>query len=215
MCHIYNLSVMRNIHINYIMYINYIIWRWVCPSVHVCVHINRLGWKMDWWALNLLFVLHHFKSVYSLVTRSEIDDKPWDYISDWYVCMHYDNKWFDNLIWNTLCLLTAFLVGYFIAVIFLISMNHTWRNNFDMCNIYGAGEQLLIRFKNVCELYNLELLNLRAFKISVLYKSHIFQCMCKISCVEFQRVPLKFHTKYHTHTLKDVYFILEWKFKSF
>ena len=160
--YIHDLSVMRNIHINYIMYINYIIWRWVCPSVHVCVHINRLGWKMDWWALNLLFVLHHFKSVYSLVTRSEIFDKPWNYISDWYVCMHYDNKWFDNLIWNTLCLLTAFLVGYLIAVIFLISMNHTWRNNFDMCDIYGAGEQLLIRFKNVCELYNLELLNLRA-----------------------------------------------------
>ena len=48
-----------------------------------------------------------------------------------------------------------------------------------------------------------ELLNLRALKISMLYKSHIFQCMGKIFCVEFQRVPLKFHTKYLTHTLKD------------
>ena len=28
--------------------------------------------------------------------------------------------------------------------------------------------------------------------------------MGKIFCVEFQRVPLKFHTKYLTHTLKDV-----------
>ena len=50
-------------------------------------------------------------------------------------------------------------------------------------------------------------LNLRALKISVLYKSIIFQCMGKIFLVEFQRVPLKFHTKYFSHTLKDVYFI--------
>ena len=38
----------------------------------------------------------------------------------------------------------------------------------------------------------------------MLYKNRIFQCMSKIFCVEFQRVPLKFHTKYLTHTLKDV-----------
>ena len=59
-----------------------------------------------------------------------------------------------------------------------------------------------------------ELLNLRALKISMLYKNHIFQCMGKIFCVEFQRYPLKFHTKYLTHTLKDVDFIHNWKFKS-
>ena len=41
------------------------------------------------------------------------------------------------------------------------------------------------RFKN-----NYELLNLRALKISMLYKNHIFQCTGKIFCVEFQRVPL-------------------------
>ena len=41
----------------------------------------------------------------------------------------------------------------------------------------------------------------------MLYKSHIFQCMGKIFCVEFQRVPLKFHTKYLIDTLKDVDFI--------
>ena len=46
-------------------------------------------------------------------------------------------------------------------------------------------------------------LNLRALKISMLYKNHIFQCMGKLFCVEFPRVPLKFHTKYLTHTLKD------------
>ena len=58
------------------------------------------------------------------------------------------------------------------------------------------------RFKNAYEL-----LNLRAFKISILFKKHIFQCMGKIFCVEFQRVPMKFHTKYLTHILKDMDFI--------
>ena len=65
------------------------------------------------------------------------------------------------------------------------------------------------RFKNTYEL-----LNVRALKISMLYKKQIFQCMGKIFCVEFQRVPLKFHTKYLTHTLKDVDLIHMWKFKS-
>ena len=50
-----------------------------------------------------------------------------------------------------------------------------------------------------------ELLNLRALKFSPVNKMHIFQCMGKIFCVEFQRVPLKFHTKYLTHTLKDTF----------
>ena len=64
-----------------------------------------------------------------------------------------------------------------------------------------------------------ELLNLRALKISMLYKIHIFQYVGKIFCEEFQWVPLKFHTKYLTHTLKDVNFIHKcfihkWKFKS-
>ena len=36
-----------------------------------------------------------------------------------------------------------------------------------------------------------------------LSKMHIFQCMGEIFCVEFQREPLKFRTKYLTHTLKD------------
>ena len=66
-----------------------------------------------------------------------------------------------------------------------------------------------VGFKNAYEL-----LNLRALKISMLYKSNIFQCMGKIFCVEFQRVHLKFHTKYHTHTIKDVNFIYRWQFKS-
>ena len=41
-----------------------------------------------------------------------------------------------------------------------------------------------------------ELLNQRALKYSPVNKVHIFQCMGMIFCVEFQRYPLKFHTKY-------------------
>ena len=59
-----------------------------------------------------------------------------------------------------------------------------------------------------------ELLTLRALKISMFHKRFIFQCMGKIFCVEFQRYPLKFHTKYLTHTLKDMTFIQHWNFKS-
>ena len=49
-----------------------------------------------------------------------------------------------------------------------------------------------------------ELLNLRALKFSPMDKIYIFQCMGKIFWVEFQRLPLKFHTKYLTHTMKYV-----------
>ena len=59
-----------------------------------------------------------------------------------------------------------------------------------------------------------ELLNLRALKFSPVNKIYIFQCMGNIFCVEFQRYPLKFHTKYLTHTLKDMNFIQHWNFKS-
>ena len=65
------------------------------------------------------------------------------------------------------------------------------------------------RFKNAYQL-----LNLRALKSSPLNKIHIFQCMGEIFCVEFQRYPLKIHTKYLTHTLKNTTFIQHWNFKS-
>ena len=65
------------------------------------------------------------------------------------------------------------------------------------------------RFKNTYEL-----LNQRALKFSYVNKIHIFPCMGKIFCVEFQRYPLKFHTKYLTHTLKDMIFMQFWNFKS-
>ena len=58
-----------------------------------------------------------------------------------------------------------------------------------------------------------ELLNQRSIKIQILYKNCIFPCMDEIFCVEFQRYPLKFHTNYLTHTLKDLYIIQIWKFK--
>ena len=73
------------------------------------------------------------------------------------------------------------------------------------CKSYKSGG----RFKNTYEL-----LNLRALKFSYVNKIHIFQCMGKIFCVEFQRYPLKLHTKYLTHTLKDMIFMQFWNFKS-
>ena len=65
-------------------------------------------------------------------------------------------------------------------------------------------------FKNTYD----ELLNLRVLKYSPVNKINIFQCMGEIFCVEFQRYPLKFHTKHLTHTLKDMIFVQHWNFKS-
>ena len=55
--------------------------------------------------------------------------------------------------------------------------------------------------------FKIRLLNLRALKFSPVNKVDIFHCMAKIFCVEFQRYPLKFHTKFFTHTLKDAIFM--------
>ena len=62
--------------------------------------------------------------------------------------------------------------------------------------------------------YTNELLNLRALKFSPVNKIHTFQCIGKLFCVEFRRYPLKFHTKYLTHTLKDMIFIQHWNSKG-
>ena len=59
-----------------------------------------------------------------------------------------------------------------------------------------------------------ELLNLRALKFSPVNKIHIFNCMSKIICVKFQRVPLKLHTKYLAYTLKDTIFIGYWNLRA-
>ena len=95
------------------------------------------------------------------------------------------------------------------------SLKSVWK--LHICNFIQISQRQWVklnwgpggRFKN-----EYELLNLRALKISMLYENHIFQCMGKIFCVQFQRVPLKFHTKYLTYTLKDVDVIHRWKFKS-
>ena len=72
----------------------------------------------------------------------------------------------------------------------------------------SLGLQLGGRYKNTYEL-----LTLRALKLSPANRIYIFQCMGMIFCVEFQRYTLKFHTKYHTHTLKDMIFIQHWNFR--
>ena len=84
-----------------------------------------------------------------------------------------------------------------------VIMNKIFRSVIDKFNITRG------RFKKTYEL-----LNLRALKFSPVNKIHIFQCMGKTFCVEFQRYPLKFHTKYLTHALKDTIFIQHWNFKS-
>ena len=65
------------------------------------------------------------------------------------------------------------------------------------------------RFKNAYEF-----VNLGALKMSTLYNIRIVQCMGKIFCVEIQRYTLKYYTKYLIHTMKDVWFVNWWKFKS-
>ena len=85
------------------------------------------------------------------------------------------------------------------------------RNMTDDVNVHTMTSLWWLggRFKNTYEL-----LNLKALKFSYVNKIHIFQCMGKIFCVEFQRYPLTFHTKYLTHTLKDMIFMQFWNFKS-
>ena len=66
------------------------------------------------------------------------------------------------------------------------------------------------RFKHIYEHWNR-----RALEIVTLYEIQIFQYKGEIFCMEYQRFPLKFHTKYHINTLKYDNFIQCWKFKSF
>ena len=63
-------------------------------------------------------------------------------------------------------------------------MQRTWGPEAGTIIVTGPYYKEQGRFKNVYEL-----LNLRALKISMLYKTRIFQCMGKKFCVEFQRVP--------------------------
>ena len=85
-------------------------------------------------------------------------------------------------------------------------MHFLWRNG-SWCYCFHGGHHFgpAGRFKNTYEL-----LNLRALKFSPVNKTHIFQCMSKIFCVEFQRVALKFPKNYVTHTLN--YNMVRWIF---
>ena len=57
-----------------------------------------------------------------------------------------------------------------------------------------------------------EILNVKALKISILYKKHILHFMGKLLYVDFQRHPLKYHA--NTDTLGDVYLIQKWNVES-
>ena len=87
----------------------------------------------------------------------------------------------------SLCFILLWLYHHFLLI-------HMWPGN---------------RFKNIYELVNMGVL-----KFSFVNKLYTFQCIGKIFCVEFERVPLKFYTKYIICTLKDNIFIKCWKFKS-
>ena len=76
-----------------------------------------------------------------------------------------------------------FVLGYQVT---LFTLPH------DVCYTVSCG-----RFKTTYEI-----LNITALKCSLVNKIYIFPCMGKISCVEFQRYALKFHTKYLAHTWK-------------
>ena len=96
------------------------------------------------------------------------------------------------------------------------SVHPCWKNNQILFCIIKSDQDPITylycawgHFKNTYEL-----LNLKALKFSHANKIHMFQCMGKIFCVEFQRYPLIFHTKYLIHTLKDMIFIQHWHFKS-
>ena len=67
------------------------------------------------------------------------------------------------------------------------TIHFCWGNYRDLC----CGDH----FKDVPKL-----LKLTALKTS-LYITPIFQCLCNIFCVGFQRYPLKFHRQYRAHRL--------------
>ena len=76
--------------------------------------------------------------------------------------------------------------------IWMLELSYHW----NLTAIWAA-----LHLKNAYGLGNLgALISLLLNKIT-----HSSMYGCEIFCVEFQRVPLKFHTKYLTHTLKDIF----------
>ena len=71
------------------------------------------------------------------------------------------------------------------------------------------------QFANIFKCYFFHLCknaHMNGLEYSSLNKMYIFQCIGKRFCVEFQKMPLKFHTKYFTHTLKAILFCTTLKF---
>ena len=116
----------------------------------------------------------------------------------WYCSMVYSNKGLKHHSkWSLICvkkvvsliLFNIHIQTYFISFLFLhLPPRFTTHGTKWLQNSY-------------------KLVNLGALKFSTLYENYIFHCMSNIFCVEFQRYPLKFHTKYLTHTLKDMQFV--------
>ena len=121
------------------------------------------------------------------------DWQPWSRTSNFDVNLCSISYWLLFFIINTTWNKTILSYNFF---------QYEWRNSW---NVDDDPREYLINAY--------ELLNLTVFKPPphptppTLNKIHIFQCMGIIFCVEFQRVSLKVHTKYLTHTLTDAIFI--------
>ena len=118
------------------------------------------------------------------------------------------------------------LMKYFLYLDLNFTKFYSWNSN-EQIVIIGSGNGLLPLCSDLKSISHLllsdrevgvknayEVLTLGALKFSSVYKIYIFQSMGRIFCVEFQRVLLKFHAKYLTHSLKDMIFIECWNFKS-
>ena len=65
----------------------------------------------------------------------------------------------------------------------------------------GARLTKIIRCHNSQDIISCQIFN-------IFRKRHILQCMGSKFCAKFQRAPLKFHTKFWTHTLQYMLFIV-------
>ena len=73
-------------------------------------------------------------------------------------------------------------------------------NTLHSCHNFPAGSRQAARGARICETSLLKC----SWMFTSEWNTHL----------SFQRVPLKSHKKYLTHTLKDMIFIIHWNFKS-
>ena len=86
-----------------------------------------------------------------------------------------------------------------------VNSPHKWPVTWKMLSFDDVIIQETISWTNVSQgLRGAFQKHLWALKFAPVNKIHIFECMGMIFCVEFQRYPLKFHTQYLSHTLKDM-----------